>query len=134
MNDEMLKNQQEIVKVEQHQEKLSNEKRVLEEKLLQLQDVLQRGFRQLAELNYEGVQQGHTSTKWVHKNNETKQHIFQRQLRQADEELNHTYNKAIQKLEIERWNGNSFFDKFYKVQNFFPYAIPIVLDNEPPRM
>ncbi len=22
------------------------------------------------------------------------------------------------------WNGNSFFDKFYKVQNFFPYAIP----------
>ncbi|MET1952060.1 hypothetical protein ABXM81_13420, partial [Enterococcus faecium] len=26
------------------------------------------------------------------------------------------------------WNGNSFFDKFYKVQNFFPYAIPIVLD------
>ncbi|MDQ8243133.1 IS200/IS605 family transposase, partial [Enterococcus faecium] len=25
------------------------------------------------------------------------------------------------------WNGNSFFDKFYKVQNFFPYAIPIVL-------
>ena len=36
MNDEMLKNQQEIVKVEKHQEKLSNEKRVLEEKLLQL--------------------------------------------------------------------------------------------------
>lgn len=35
---------------------------------------------------------------------------------------------------IEFWNGNSFFDKFYKVQNFFPYAIPIVLDNEPPRM
>ncbi|OTO50585.1 hypothetical protein [Enterococcus faecium] len=33
-----------------------------------------------------------------------------------------------------KWNGNSFFDKFYKVQNFFPYAIPIVLDNEPPRM
>ncbi|ERT25613.1 3-methyl-2-oxobutanoate hydroxymethyltransferase [Enterococcus faecalis BM4654] len=32
------------------------------------------------------------------------------------------------------WNGNSFFDKFYKVQNFFPYTIPIVLDNEPPRM
>ncbi|MDV7727728.1 transposase, partial [Enterococcus faecium] len=26
-----------------------------------------------------------------------------------------------------KWNGNSFFDKFYKVQNFFPYAIPIVL-------
>ena len=35
---------------------------------------------------------------------------------------------------FENWNGNSFFDKFYKVQNFFPYAIPIVLDNEPPRM
>ncbi|MEQ8141018.1 nitroreductase family protein, partial [Enterococcus sp. LW22] len=27
----------------------------------------------------------------------------------------------------QNWNGNSFFDKFYKVQNFFPYAIPIVL-------
>ncbi len=37
-------------------------------------------------------------------------------------------------LKIKLWNGNSFFDKFYKVQNFFPYAIPIVLDNEPPRM
>ncbi len=35
---------------------------------------------------------------------------------------------------LSKWNGNSFFDKFYKVQNFFPYAIPIVLDNEPPRM
>ncbi|MEB6063301.1 hypothetical protein MXM24_05730 [Enterococcus gallinarum] len=40
-------------------------------------------------------------------------------------------NEAEQVLD---WNGNSFFDKFYKVQNFFPYAIPIVLDNEPPRM
>ena len=37
-------------------------------------------------------------------------------------------------LILAYWNGNSFFDKFYKVQNFFPYAIPIVLDNEPPRM
>ena len=37
-------------------------------------------------------------------------------------------------LQRYSWNGNSFFDKFYKVQNFFPYAIPIVLDNEPPRM
>ncbi|EOF77707.1 hypothetical protein SGE_02153 [Enterococcus faecium EnGen0137] len=37
-------------------------------------------------------------------------------------------------VKFEYWNGNSFFDKFYKVQNFFPYAIPIVLDNEPPRM
>ncbi len=35
---------------------------------------------------------------------------------------------------LNTWNGNSFFDKFYKVQNFFPYAIPIVLDNEPPQM
>ncbi|MEQ6206490.1 hypothetical protein [Enterococcus mundtii] len=102
MNGEMLKNQQEIVKVEKHQEKLSNEKRVLEEKLLQLQDVLQRGFQQLAESNHETLQRGYTSAQWLHKNNETKQHIFQRQLRQASEELNHTYNKAIQKLETER--------------------------------
>lgn len=51
-------------------------------------------------------------------------------------------NKLTQNKEVVRpvwslrrvWNGNSFFDKFYKVQNFFPYAIPIVLDNEPPRM
>ncbi|MGL9894234.1 hypothetical protein [Enterococcus mundtii] len=62
MNDEMLNNQQEIVKVEQHQEKLSNEKRVLEEKLLQLQEVLQRGFQQLAESNHEALQRGYTST------------------------------------------------------------------------
>ena len=44
-------------------------------------------------------------------------------------------NLIIVKPEVHiLWNGNSFFDKFYKVQNFFPYAIPIVLDNEPPRM
>ncbi|MFS1060901.1 hypothetical protein ACFC9I_17165, partial [Enterococcus casseliflavus] len=41
--------------------------------------------------------------------------------------------KALNQI-MNEWNGNSFFDKFYKVQNFFPYAIPIVLDNEPPRM
>ncbi|MGG5322624.1 hypothetical protein IGJ83_002415 [Enterococcus pernyi] len=68
MNGEMLKNQQEIVKVEKHQEKLSNEKRVLEEKLLQLQDVLQRGFQQLAESNHEALQRGYTSTQWLHLN------------------------------------------------------------------
>ncbi|MFU0788169.1 MAG: UDP-N-acetylglucosamine kinase [Enterococcus gilvus] len=43
------------------------------------------------------------------------------------------YVTAVPKIE-SYWNGNSFFDKFYKVKNFFPYAIPIVLDNEPPRM
>ncbi len=42
--------------------------------------------------------------------------------------------KITMKYNSLDWNGNSFFDKFYKVQNFFPYAIPIVLDNEPPRM
>ncbi len=45
--------------------------------------------------------------------------------------------REVQEILYDRginWNGNSFFDKFYKVQNFFPYAIPIVLDNEPPRM
>ncbi|MFS1035912.1 hypothetical protein [Enterococcus faecium] len=51
---------------------------------------------------------------------------------------NRIFNKYIEEvaneLHIKLWNGNSFFDKFYKVQNFFPYAIPIVLDNEPPRM
>ncbi|WP_371191124.1 IS3 family transposase [Enterococcus gilvus] len=42
--------------------------------------------------------------------------------------------RLLHELNLYAWNGNSFFDKFYKVQNFFPYAIPIVLDNEPPRM
>ena len=42
--------------------------------------------------------------------------------------------QPVYKTPEQFWNGNSFFDKFYKVQNFFPYAIPIVLDNEPPRM
>ncbi|MDT2346030.1 lincosamide nucleotidyltransferase Lnu(B), partial [Enterococcus faecium] len=38
------------------------------------------------------------------------------------------YNLKVTHDILERlWNGNSFFDKFYKVQNFFPYAIPIVL-------
>lgn len=46
---------------------------------------------------------------------------------------NQTLAEALYK-DIDSWNGNSFFDKFYKVHNFFPYAIPIVLDNEPPRM
>ncbi|MCI5685833.1 MAG: helix-turn-helix transcriptional regulator [Enterococcus gallinarum] len=42
--------------------------------------------------------------------------------------------ESVSMESLYKWNGNSFFDKFYKVQNFFPYAIPIVLDNEPPRM
>ncbi len=48
----------------------------------------------------------------------------------------HQYKENKKKCgrKVIQWNGNSFFDKFYKVQNFFPYAIPIVLDNEPPRM
>ena len=52
---------------------------------------------------------------------------------EADGLLTRTHGGA-QLLSSKKWNGNSFFDKFYKVQNFFPYAIPIVLDNEPPRM
>jgi transcriptional regulator with XRE-family HTH domain len=44
------------------------------------------------------------------------------------------YNQILTYKTNSLWNGNSFFDKFYKVQNFLPYAIPIVLDNEPPRM
>ncbi|MDV7823861.1 helix-turn-helix transcriptional regulator [Enterococcus gallinarum] len=42
--------------------------------------------------------------------------------------------ESVSMESLYKWNGNSFFDKFYKVQNFFPYAIPIVLDNESPRM
>ncbi|MDQ8405688.1 hypothetical protein Q3F34_13155, partial [Enterococcus faecium] len=38
-----------------------------------------------------------------------------------------TYAQQILFSLSNKWNGNSFFDKFYKVQNFFPYAIPIVL-------
>ncbi|MDW3620363.1 DUF58 domain-containing protein, partial [Enterococcus faecium] len=34
---------------------------------------------------------------------------------------------SFNRIDWKLWNGNSFFDKFYKVQNFFPYAIPIVL-------
>ncbi|UZN39294.1 hypothetical protein MZO31_03960 [Enterococcus faecium] len=45
-----------------------------------------------------------------------------------------SYDITTDTPQADLWNGNSFFDKFYKVQNFFPYAIPIVLDNEPPRM
>ncbi|WP_270572570.1 class A sortase, partial [Enterococcus thailandicus] len=30
--------------------------------------------------------------------------------------------RVIKKETVNEWNGNSFFDKFYKVQNFFPYA------------
>lgn len=50
------------------------------------------------------------------------------------ETLKNSLANVIYDIFQESWNGNSFFDKFYKVQNFFPYAIPIVLDNEPPRM
>ena len=44
--------------------------------------------------------------------------------------------KLIKKKQIPKGclGMATVFDKFYKVQNFFPYAIPIVLDNEPPRM
>ncbi|MBF8807108.1 MAG: hypothetical protein IC227_00200, partial [Enterococcus lacertideformus] len=61
-NENILQNQQKRLKVEQQQDKLSEEKRVLEGKLVQLQEELQKGFRQLAELNHEGVQQGYNAT------------------------------------------------------------------------
>ncbi|EOS8134340.1 hypothetical protein CF367_RS11945 [Enterococcus hirae] len=56
-------------------------------------------------------------------------------LEDAEDAVSKTYDTIFSSLiYMTQWNGNSFFDKFYKVQNFFPYAIPIVLDNEPPRM
>ncbi len=61
---------------------------------------------------------------------ETPVAIVAKQLKRGRQTIYNVYNF----LKCGGWNGNSFFDKFYKVQNFFPYAIPIVLDNEPPRM
>lgn len=103
MSDEkILENQQKIIKVEQHQDKLSDEKRALEEKLFHLQEELRKGFRQLTELNYEGVQQGYNAARWIQANNENKQQTFQRQLSQANEEIAYSYKKEIQHLEMER--------------------------------
>ncbi len=57
-------------------------------------------------------------------------HFIDKEIVETEEDFLTLYRS----LNPRDWNGNSFFDKFYKVQNFFPYAIPIVLDNEPPRM
>ncbi|MBF8807585.1 MAG: hypothetical protein IC227_03330 [Enterococcus lacertideformus] len=75
---------------------------MLEGKLVQLQEELQKGFRQLAELNHEGVQQGYNATRWTQTNNENKQQALQHQLGQAKEEITYSYKKAIQHLEQER--------------------------------
>lgn len=103
MNDEKItQNKQKIIKVEQQQDQLSQEKKVIEEHLFQLDKELQKGFRKLSELNHEGVQNGYTSVRWMQKNNEIKQRTFQRQLGQANEEIAYAYKKANQQLEIER--------------------------------
>ncbi|MET2062099.1 transposase, partial [Enterococcus faecium] len=52
---------------------------------------------------------------------------FKQQTVPAYRRTNDTLEETVIHLFRKGWNGNSFFDKFYKVQNFFPYAIPIVL-------
>ncbi|MFR3790157.1 MAG: hypothetical protein ACLTWH_09290, partial [Lactobacillus paragasseri] len=37
-----------------------------------------------------------------------------------DEEVEYLIVNQIHHRLLKSWNGNSFFDKFYKVQNFFP--------------
>ncbi|MGM0291802.1 hypothetical protein [Enterococcus mundtii] len=54
-NEMIYENQKEIWKVEHQQDELANGKRRLENQLLQLEKELQRGFRQLSELNHEDI-------------------------------------------------------------------------------
>lgn len=101
-NEMIYENQKEIWKVEQQQDELVNGKRRLENQLLQLEKELQRGFRQLSELNHEGIQQGMTNAIWMQKEYEAKQQAFQQQFHQAHEELDFSYRKTLQGLEVER--------------------------------
>ena len=75
-------------------------------------------------INFNTVaKEANVSKSWLYKEHDIRQRIeFLRKQQKTENVIS------------KPWNGNSFFDKFYKVQNFFPYAIPIVLDNEPPRM
>ena len=52
---------------------------------------------------------------------------------EAAEACKATYGVTFPMHQLIDVEWQQFFDKFYKVHNFFPYAIPIVLDNEPPR-
>lgn len=101
-NEMIYENQKEIWKVEQQQDELVNGKRRLENQLLQLEKELQRGFRQLSELNHEDIQQGMTNAIWMQKEYEAKQQTFQQQFHQAHEELDFSYRKTLQGLEVER--------------------------------
>lgn len=101
-NEMIYENQKEIWKVEQQQDELANGKRRLENQLLQLEKELQRGFRQLSELNHEDIQQGMTNAIWMQKEYEAKQQVFQQQFHQAHEELDFSYRKTLQGLEVER--------------------------------
>ncbi|EOH59613.1 hypothetical protein [Enterococcus mundtii] len=101
-NEMIYENKKEIWKVEQQQDELVNGKRRLENQLLQLEKELQRGFRQLSELNHEDIQQGMTNAIWMQKEYEAKQQTFQQQFHQAHEELDFSYRKTLQGLEVER--------------------------------
>ncbi|MCA6773260.1 hypothetical protein [Enterococcus mundtii] len=101
-NEMIYENQKEIWKVEHQQDELVNGKRRLENQLLQLEKELQRGFRQLSELNHEDIQQGMTNAIWMQKEYEAKQQTFQQQFHQAHEELDFSYRKTLQGLEVER--------------------------------
>ncbi|MBO1086106.1 MULTISPECIES: hypothetical protein [Enterococcus] len=101
-NEMIYENQKEIRKVEQQQDELANGKRRLENQLLQLEKDLQRGFRQLSEVNHEDIQQGMANAIWMQKEYEAKQQAFQQQFHQAYEELDFSYRKTLQGLEVER--------------------------------
>ena len=71
-NERIYENQKQMLKVEQQQDELANGKRRLENQLLQLEKDLQRGFRQLSELNHEDIQQGMANAIWMQKEYEAK--------------------------------------------------------------
>lgn len=98
----IYENQKEIRKVEQQQDELANGKPRVENQLLQLEKELQRGFRQLSELNHEDIQQGMANANWMQKEYEAKQQAFQQRFHQAHEELGFSYRKTLQGLEVER--------------------------------
>ncbi|PQC29907.1 hypothetical protein [Enterococcus mundtii] len=101
-NERIYENQKQMLKVEHQQDELAKEKRIIKNQLFQLEKVLQIGFRQLSETNHEDIQQGMTNAIWMQKEYEAKQQTFQQQFHQAHEEIDFSYRKTLQGLEVER--------------------------------
>lgn len=90
-----------IIEKETSVDDMKNDQRKLEDSLNSLQEDLQRGYRTLSMLNDEDIRDGNPENLRLHRHNEEQEHLFKRQLRDAEEELSERFAEQRRILDDE---------------------------------